>query len=336
MKRIDDEVHWLSGLDEAGYGPTLGPLVVGMATLRSASRLRPKDPWRLLAPTVLHRKKKATSGLTVADSKILYSASRGTLEPLELPVLAFVAAERGGSAPRTFRELIEHLTRGRRKTPLAYLDEYPWYQGADLELPVDASALSLRGAERKLLRRLEGAGLTVAELRARPIEVVEFNRKLGDLDSKGEVNGWAMGGLMKWLWSQPERRLMSIATDRLGGRTRYGPFLYPLFDDAKLDIVEQAAEVQRYLVTSRDGLRRLDIDFRKGGEEECFATALASMTAKYVRELHMRLFNQWWRVHAPELRPTAGYPQDARRFLADIEPLRRRIGVPLELLARLR
>ena len=38
------------------------------------------------------------------------------------------------------------------------------------------------------------------------------------------------------------------------------------------------------------------------------------MTAKYLRELAMRAFNEFWCARVPGLRPTAGYPVDARRF----------------------
>ena len=60
------------------------------------------------------------------------------------------------------------------------------------------------------------------------------------------------------------------------------------------------------------------------------------MTAKYVRELHMVLFNRWWRQHDPELKRTAGYVQDARRFLADTKSLRRQLGIEDRLLIRRR
>ena len=49
--------------------------------------------------------------------------------------------------------------------------------------------------------------------------------------------------------------------------------------------------------------------------------ALASMLAKYIREAVMQRFNAYWCARMPELRPTAGYYGDARRFLADIQPL---------------
>ena len=60
------------------------------------------------------------------------------------------------------------------------------------------------------------------------------------------------------------------------------------------------------------------------------------MTAKYLRELHMVLLNRWWSEHLPELKPTAGYPQDARRFISEVDSVRSRLGIEKELLVRSR
>lgn len=47
------------------------------------------------------------------------------------------------------------------------------------------------------------------------------------------------------------------------------------------------------------------------------AGVLASMVAKYVRELAMRAFNGFWSDRVPCLRGTAGYPVDAARWRAE-------------------
>ena len=49
------------------------------------------------------------------------------------------------------------------------------------------------------------------------------------------------------------------------------------------------------------------------------AAALASMTAKYVRELFMESLNAFFAARVEGLKPTAGYYSDGRRFLADVE-----------------
>jgi hypothetical protein len=61
--------------------------------------------------------------------------------------------------------------------------------------------------------------------------------------------------------------------------------------------------------------------------ESFLPAALASMTAKYVRELSMRAFNEYWCARVKNLRPTAGYPADAKRFRVDIAHEQRRLGI---------
>jgi hypothetical protein len=60
------------------------------------------------------------------------------------------------------------------------------------------------------------------------------------------------------------------------------------------------------------------------------------MTAKYHRELAMKAFNTFWINRLPDLQPTAGYPGDAHRFKAAIEPLQRQLGIDDRLLWRSR
>ena len=64
--------------------------------------------------------------------------------------------------------------------------------------------------------------------------------------------------------------------------------------------------------------------------------ALASMTAKYHRELAMRAFNHFWCERVPDLKPTAGYPLDAKRFKKAISPLQIKLGIADDCLWRWR
>jgi hypothetical protein len=63
-------------------------------------------------------------------------------------------------------------------------------------------------------------------------------------------------------------------------------------------------------------------------------TALASMTAKYLRELAMKAFNEFWCALVPDLRPTAGYYGDSRRFKRDIANKQRELGIDDHLVWR--
>ena len=51
------------------------------------------------------------------------------------------------------------------------------------------------------------------------------------------------------------------------------------------------------------------------GETHHLPIALASIMSKYIRELFMLFFNRYWANQVTDLRPTAGYYQDGKRFL---------------------
>jgi hypothetical protein len=78
---------------------------------------------------------------------------------------------------------------------------------------------------------------------------------------------------------------------------------------------------------------RIDVRFRPGAEA-FLPTALASMTSKYLRELAMRAFNDFWCGRVSGLAPTAGYPRDAQRFLAAIESTQAELGIAKAVLWR--
>ena len=77
-----------------------------------------------------------------------------------------------------------------------------------------------------------------------------------------------------------------------------------------------------------DGLDRpVTAVFRPRADAGGGPVAVASMLAKYLREVCMRQFNRYWAGHVPGLKPTAGYPVDAKRFYADIRPAMAKLGV---------
>ena len=51
------------------------------------------------------------------------------------------------------------------------------------------------------------------------------------------------------------------------------------------------------------------------------------MLCKYLREVCMRQFNRFWSTHVPGIKPTAGYPVDAKRFFAEIQPAMAKLGL---------
>jgi hypothetical protein len=124
-----------------------------------------------------------------------------------------------------------------------------------------------------------------------------------------------------------------IVCDKHGGRNHYAAAVAEQFPGASLAVCREGRTESRYIGRAK-GVP-VDIRFRRGGES-FLPTALASMAAKYVRELAMQAFNAFWQRHVPNLRPTAGYPVDAKRFRRDIAATQSALQIDDALLWRAR
>ncbi|HLT37430.1 MAG TPA: hypothetical protein VK034_14155, partial [Enhygromyxa sp.] len=96
--------------------------------------------------------------------------------------------------------------------------------------------------------------------------------------------------------------------------------LHPLRFGSPATILERLGEVgerSHYRISST--ARRLELGFVMGGDRCDPRISWASILAKYLRELIMRGLNRHFADRVPELRPTAGYPEDARRFIGEVE-----------------
>ena len=336
----------LAGIDEAGYGPTLGPLVVSATAFRIPDSKVPEEPeagdapfspqwpdlWKLLAPAVA--KKKTPGCLAVNDSKKLYQSGRG-LGVLEETALAFLVALHG-RFPADLRELLETLSG--TKAAAQRLDEYPWYAGRNLDLPRLAYSNAIRSKASVLSAALAVSGVEVLGLRSVVIDVGEFNRAVDRLHSKSSVSFLAVGSLLERIWKTFPAERIDVVIDRQGGRMHYGPQLYGKLKPRGLRILDESENLSAYELVRSDAPSKpaMRVSFAVDSEERCLPVGLASLFCKLVRELHMMLFNNFWVERVETLRSTAGYAVDARRFLGDIAPKRRELEIDDEILIRKR
>lgn len=323
----------VAGIDEAGYGPTLGPLVISASVFRVPDAESPPNLWKLLRSAVC--RKPDERRIPVDDSKKLFQQRRG-LRQLEEGVLPFITLRRG-HLPRDFRALLASVVASTSEDPAVYLESYPWYRGCNVDLPHDTYAGVIRTRRDRLAAALEEARVEHLGLSTYPIEVTQFNRELSQHSSKAGVSFNAIGAIIKRLWRQFPDEAVEVTVDRQGGRTKYGPLLYAKVHPKSIRIEEQSTERSVYVLTRRHRpTTRFRVHFVKDSEESYLAVALGSMLSKYIRELHMHLFNRFWLEKRENLKPTAGYAQDARRFLKDIARERAELRIKDDMLIRRR
>lgn len=324
----------LAGIDEAGWGPTLGPFCVGLSvfSLPGADPGPAPDLWDMLAAGIC--KEPGRAGATdrkgrtaIADSKDLkLSNSAKSVHPLihlERGVLAFERL-RTGVFPATDAALFESLG----VTP----DAPACYAGDARAIPVSMTPGELSLAAAKIEAAATGASVKLAELRVDVTWEPAFNVAVRERGNKADAALASLCRHLRHVWErwgattdaagEPSR--LGIACDRLGGRVAYGEVLSLMLPDATVETIEETPARSRY-VLSRAGAspRRAGIVFLSEGESAHLPVALASMAAKYVRELSMARFNDHWRaayrdLTGGDLKPTAGYALDARRWLDDM------------------
>lgn len=306
---------WVIGVDEAGYGPNLGPLAVAATAWRAPAGV---DLATALADAVTADPLPGDARLHVADSKAVYKPGGG-LAALERAVHAAC------DQPRSWDGIVERLG----ADPDGRRHELAWHDGFDPALPIDAPTDDLAAAGDLLRATLERSGVRPPCVAARLVFPAEFNALVDEHGTKGAALSFVSIGLARRLvdgvgGAEP----IAVTFDKHGGRNRYGALLQEHFPDGWVETLDESRPVSRYRLGDR-----LSFSFRTKGEAE-LPVAWASMTAKLLREIAMRALNAYWAAHVPGLRPTAGYPVDAKRFKADIAAKQAELGVDDHLLWR--
>jgi len=321
-------VNYLAGVDEAGLGPILGPLVVGGVTMAGPEGTA---PWRLLQRHV-SKLKHVKGKVRVADSKKVNSGPHGLLR-LEETALVFWTALHG-EPPVSLADWL--VTLGHDLEPLR---RCPWYEELSLQLPrvADRDWLSLTGE--LVARALRKGDTELLDIAVRAVDVEEWNVLIADTDNKSkahfhaysEVLGDLIGKLFPRIGADDACQLVA---DRCGGRMHYRNDLARLCPDVDVRILDEKPGKSVYRL--RQDQRDVTVTFAERAEDRAFPTALASCFAKYLRELMVECLNRWFQSRVPDLKPTAGYYVDGHRFLEDIQPQIDALSLPRHRLVRVR
>jgi hypothetical protein len=317
---------WVIGIDEAGYGPNLGPFVMSAVACRLPDERAGESLWHALRPAVRPEGVEDDGRILVADSKVVYSTARGLLG-LERGIHAALGPCLGRD-PRTLHACLEGVC----PEGVEELRGEAWYRGTSA-VPAHAEVGELAGLAERFAAACAGAG--VGEWRARSAVVCppRFNALVAESGSKGSVLAHALAGLLRHSReSLPGDDPLWFFVDKHGGRNAYAAFLQHALPDGFVLAQQEGMARSVYQV---HGLgRAVRVTFQPRAEAEHFGVALASMASKYLRELCMREFNQFWLEQVPGLKPTAGYPGDSARFFDAIRPAAQRLGIAEERLWR--
>ncbi len=311
----------LIGMDEAGYGPNLGPLVVTVTVWEVPGSPREFDLWGAMAGVASQSPTKEPLRLQIADSKMVYSPGKG-LVALEKSVLS--ALRLVGRLPQTLDELSEDL-----KSQISNFQFQipPWLVGRDLPLPTEIDTSLIGDLATKWLECCRRAGVTLKTIRSEIVQPERFNAIVRECDNKALALSRLSLNLLRSVWNPDDDQPTLVICDKHGGRNRYDDLLAEVLDDRMVFAVGESRERSVYRVGSTE------LRFQMKAEAN-FPVALASLVCKYVRELSMQVFNQFWAAHVPGLKPTAGYPVDAVRFRQDIATAQLRLGVSDDVLWR--
>ena len=319
---------YLIGMDEAGYGPNLGPLVISASAWYVPEGVAAGELYELLAdcvagPPFPAKRNADPVRLAIGDSKDLYRPGGGVALLEQAVQVALHLLKR---RVRSWDELWEALSAdgsGARR-------EQPWHDGFSLDLPLEVSLTDVKRCLGNFRQSAQRTGIRLVDLRSVAIFPRQFNELVQRYGGKGAALSRLTLGLLSEVL-EPLDEPARVICDKHGGRNCYASLLQEHFSEYLIEIYgeDRAESVYRWGPSSA----RTEVRFLKNGER-FLPAALAAMTSKYLREIAMLAFNEFWLSKVPGLRPTAGYAVDSRRFKTEIAATQQSLGIADELLWR--
>lgn len=299
------------GIDEAGLGPILGPLIVSAAALSVPQGANQADMWQLLSESASPNKKHLAGRLLICDSKKAYTPATG-IAFLEKTVLSCLNCT--GKTPTSVIELVDALCpdcKGR-------LAQYPWHKDLSqyrIKFSQDDIAISA-GA---FSRNLEKNNMALVALRSFCFDVAFYNDMIGKVNNKSTVLFMAVCSLVDQIIKGSQHKNYHFIIDRQGGRTKYTRLLRTMFPEMELKVLAEKENFSSYQLGT--SYKQVKIDFAVRADANFLPACLASMVSKYLREQLMGCINSYFVEKCRQLKPTAGYWTDGKRFLNDLKQI---------------
>jgi ribonuclease HII len=318
----------LAGIDEAGYGPLLGPLVVSSAVFQFPDELLRVNLWDVLYKAVSIQKKGLAGRLLITDSKKAYNRSKG-IKHLRRTVCACLKAVSIDSKPiQNAEQLLEQLC----PNCAGRIKKYPWYKQLHTQiLAKDSDDLPIAAAV--LRRTMDDNNIRLLGIHSRCLDVGFYNSRVETVKNKSRVLFTELCSLvLEILEKATDNETIQIVVDRQGGRVNYQQELLRMFPRFGLSVIRQDEKMSSYELSA--GKKTMRIHFCVKADTKYLPVCLAAMASKYLREVLMESLNAFFCKMCDELRPTAGYWQDGRRFIKDLQTMVPEYSIETKMLIR--
>ncbi|MBL7215150.1 MAG: hypothetical protein ISS71_05685 [Phycisphaerae bacterium] len=320
----------LVGIDEAGYGPLLGPLVVSSAVFQLPDELLRADLWAVLHTAVSNQKKGLTGRLLITDSKKAYSRSSG-IKHLKRTVHACLGAVSNDSYHpiANGEQLVDLLC----PNCAGRIKDYAWYQTLKEQI-LEHQGEDLLIASGVLRRTLVENRMCLLGIHSRCLDVGFYNDRVENVKNKSRVLFTELCSLvLEALEKATSHEMVQVVVDRQGGRVNYQQELLRMFPGFGLSVIRQDEKRSSYELAGNGKAMR--IHFCIKADTKYLPVCLASMASKYLREVLMESLNRFFCKMCDGLKPTAGYWQDGQRFIKDLQTLMPDLAVDPKKLIRI-
>jgi len=273
---IFDTKEWeVVGIDENGYGPLLGPMVV------TGIKVNVKGTDPLTASEVEGYK----FPIPVRDSKELFKRSKGSYRIGESVVLTILKML--GGEVRSLQGLINEFSLD--------LIDLASYGIADMQIPIFGGFVNER-----LLNYFENCQINFIDLKFLVLMADKFNQLINSLDNKALLDFKLFTELMVNFDSS------HFLMGKIGGTSKYGRF----FETLSYDYVVFAERFD-YSAYEIKGSRRLY--FIMNGDEKYLPIMFAGIVGKYLREALMFSLSRTLGYEG-EIPYASGYFHDSKTY----------------------
>ena len=177
----------------------------------------------------------------------------------------------------------------------------------------------------RFLKAIQANGIEFCSMCAAVTPTPRFNALVEKWDSKGTVLADGLISLLAAINEPcPDDTPVHFVVDKHGGRNFYAAMIQTAFPNGWVTPLVESAEESTYRI---DGLNRPVTLVFALGRIAMPCRSRWRPCSRNLREVFMRQFNKFWQQHVPDLEPTAGYPNDSRRFYGLIQRAMRQLGI---------